>query len=70
MKKKSMILAVMTAFLLTGCADEVITVAGTIDGEEQEGTSYIEMQEFELKEAQTESGREEVKCCAVLIPAG
>ena len=41
MKKKSLILAVMTAFLLTGCADEVITVAGTIDGEEQEGTSYI-----------------------------
>lgn len=53
---------------LTGCGDQVITVAGisTQDGEE---TQYIEIKEFELKEQTEESGREEVSCCMVLIPA-
>lgn len=70
MKKRNIAFAVMAAFLLTGCANEVVTVAGTISEEDQEAAAYIEMKEFELKEEKKESGREEVRCCAVLIPAG
>ena len=68
MKKRILLLASL-ALLLTGCGEKVITVAGTWseDGQESE---YIEMKEFQIKEPETESGREEVSCCAVLIPAG
>lgn len=70
MRKTKLFIAAMAVFLLTGCSSEVITVTGTISEEEPETATYIEMKEFELKEAKTESGREEVQCCAVLIPAG
>lgn len=68
MKKRILLLASL-ALLLTGCGEKVITVAGTWseDGQESE---YIEMKEFQIKEPEAESGREEVSCCAVLIPAG
>lgn len=68
MKKRILLLASL-ALLLTGCGEKVITVAGTWseDGQESE---YIEMKEFQIREPETESGREEVSCCAVLIPAG
>lgn len=68
MKKRILLLASL-ALLLTGCGEKVITVAGiwSEDGQESE---YIEMKEFQIREPETESGREEVSCCAVLIPAG
>ena len=55
--------------LLTGCQEKVITVAG-LQSEDGQETTYIEMKEFQIKEPQTDSGREEVSCCAVLIPTG
>ena len=70
MKKKIFILIAMLTLFLTGCANEVITVAGTISEDEAQEATYIEIKEFEVKEKETESGREEVQCCAVLIPAG
>ena len=70
MRKTKLFIAAMAVFLLAGCSSEVITVTGTISEEEPETATYIEMKEFELKEAKTESGREEVQCCAALIPAG
>ena len=68
MKKRILLLASL-ALLLTGCGEKVITVAGiwSEDGQESE---YIEMKEFQIREPETESGREEVSCCAVLIPTG
>ena len=69
MKKKIVLLVLLTS-ILTGCGKEVITVAGTIAEEGQTPDSYIEMQAFELKETPEESGRQEVNCCAVLIPVG
>ena len=68
MKKKILLLASM-AMLLTGCQEKVITVAG-LQSEDGQETTYIEMKEFQIKEPQTDSGREEVSCCAVLIPTG
>ena len=68
MKKKILFLASM-AMLLTGCQEKVITVAG-LQSEDGQETTYIEMKEFQIKEPQTDSGREEVSCCAVLIPTG
>lgn len=70
MKRKGMILVAALSLFLTGCASEVITVAGTISEESPEPAAYIEIQEFELKEAQVDSERENINCCAVLIPAG
>ena len=68
MKKRILLLASLALFM-TGCGEKVITVAGIAseDGQERE---YIEMKEFQIKERETESSREEVSCCAVLIPAG
>lgn len=68
MKREFVILA-MVGLLLTGCEQKVITVAD-IQNEDGQEPQYIEMQEFELKEKSTASGREEVRCCTVLIPAG
>lgn len=68
MKKKILLLASLT-LLLSGCGQEVITVAG-IGQEEGQESGYIEMKEFQLKEPQEGSGREEVSCCAVMIPMG
>lgn len=56
-------------FSLLGCQEKVITVAD-IQEEEGQPVGYIEMQEFEIKEKEAESGREEVQYCAVMIPAG
>lgn len=67
--KRKMILIVLAAFLLSGCGKEAVTVAG-IMSEEDGGTTYIEMQEFELKEQGEEAVGEEVQHCVVLIPAG
>lgn len=58
----------LLSFLLTGCGNQVITVAD-LSSEDGEETQYIEMQEFELKEQVPESDREEVSYCAVMIPA-
>lgn len=66
--KRKLMLMVLAAFLLTGCAREAVTVAG-IQSEDGESMEYIEMQEFELKE-QEESTGEKVRYCAVMIPAG
>lgn len=66
--KRKLMLMVLAAFLLTGCAREAVTVAG-IQSEDGESMEYIEMQEFELKE-QEESIGEKVRYCAVMIPAG
>lgn len=51
------------------CGNKVVTVADMQESKEEQIT-YIEMQEFELKEIEEESGREEVKYCAVVIPEG
>lgn len=63
------ILCFIVGFGLCGCQEKVITVA-EIQDEEGQVVEYIEMQEFELKEVAAESGREEIKHCAVLIPTG
>ena len=68
MKKKAVLLA-MAGLLLMGCGQKVVTVAD-IQNEDGPDTGYIQMQEFELKEKETDSGREEVRLCTVLIPAG
>ena len=68
MKKKAVLLA-MAGLLLMGCGQKVVTVAD-IQNEDGPETGYIQMQEFELKEKETDSGREEVRLCTVLIPAG
>ena len=67
--KRKMLLLAMTGLLLTGCQQKVITVAD-IRNEDGQEPEYIEMQQFELKEKSTDSGREEIRCCTVLIPAG
>lgn len=59
----------MAGLLLSGCGQKVITVAD-IQNEDGQEPEYIEMEQFELKEKNTASGREEVRCCTVLIPAG
>lgn len=66
--KKRWIWIALLGTLLTGCSNQVISVADitTEDGEE---TQYIEIQEFELKEQEPENSREEVSYCAVMIPA-
>lgn len=66
MKKKILLLASL-AMLLTGCEQKVITVA-QIQSEDGEEAGYITMEEFELKEPEEDSGREEIRCCSVLIP--
>ena len=68
MKKKLLLLASLGLFL-TGCQERVITVAG-IQSEDGQESGYIEMKEFQIKEPTRERGREEVSCCAVLIPVG
>lgn len=62
-------LALAGAAGICGCREEVITVAG-IQSDESTAAEYIEMQEFELKETDEESGRESVRYCIVRIPAG
>lgn len=66
MKKKILLMASL-ALLLTGCEQKVITVA-QIQSEDGEESKYITMDEFQLKEPETESGREQISCCTVLIP--
>lgn len=71
MKKKALLLIVL-AFLLTGCQEKVITVAD-IQVEEGQEPEYIKMQEIELKDTKTinaESGEDDVRYCALLIPEG
>ena len=68
MKKKIFLMA-FVAFLLSGCGKEAVTVAG-IQSEDGEENGYIEMQEFELKQQEEEGTEEEIRYCAVLIPAG
>lgn len=71
MKRRSAFLVLMISGLLGICAcqKEVITVAD-IQGDEEEAPGYIEMKEFELKEREEESGREEIQYCVVMIPEG
>ena len=54
---------------MCGCEKKVISVSSVSEEEGQE-TEYIEMQELELKEKERENGRENIKYCAVMIPAG
>ena len=61
-------IAAMT-LVMCGCEKEVISVSSVSAGEGQE-TEYIEMQELELKEKEPDSGRENIRYCAVMIPAG
>ena len=69
-RKLFMAVAALTAVVaLAGCKEEVVTVAD-IQNDEEQTVEYIEMQQFELKEAEKESGREEILHCAVLIPEG
>jgi hypothetical protein len=55
---------------LCGCKEKVVTVSTVGSDEEGQETQYIEVQEFELKEKKQESGRENLRYCAVLIPEG
>lgn len=66
MKKRWVVLALFI-LLLTGCG-KTVTVAD-ISSEDEEA-EYIKVQEFEMKEQEPESGREDVSYCAVLIPEG
>ncbi|GFI18569.1 MAG: hypothetical protein HFI43_03920 [Lachnospiraceae bacterium] len=67
--KKRMILLSALLFLMTGCGQKVITVAG-IQSEEEVQADYIEIQEFELKKDGQAGQTEEGSFCAVLIPEG
>ncbi len=60
--------AMIGMLILSGCEDKVITAASVLD-EDGQTVEYIEMQEFELKEKQADIGREDVRYCAVMIPA-
>lgn len=70
MRKKCVwLLLVFAVCFLTACSKQVITVAGAVSDEEAQ-TQYIEMQEFELKEQEIETGRVDMSYCALLIPEG
>lgn len=68
MKKKTVLITILT-MLLTGCGQQVITVAN-IQAEEGQEAQYIEMKEFELKEAVPEETGDKPGYCVVLIPEG
>jgi len=57
------------AFVMCGCEEKIMTVSSVPSQEGQE-TEYIEMKEFQLKEKEADSDRENIKYCAVMIPAG
>lgn len=61
------VLGLLMAGGLTGCAQEVITVAGIQDPELTQA-EYIIIENFELKQEE-ENDKEEIAYCAVLIPA-
>ncbi len=63
------VICIVTVAGLCACSKKVVTVADIKESEEEK-TEYIEMQEFTMKEVEKESGREEVKYCAVVIPEG
>lgn len=64
----AVVMMTMLTVTFTGCQDKVITVADVQPKEEE--AVYIEMKEFALKEKEEDSHRENVKYCAVMIPAG
>ncbi len=70
MKKKALLLTALV-LILTGCQQKVITVAD-IQAEDGQEPEYIEMQKFELKDKTVLSadGEDDVRYCALLIPAG
>lgn len=73
MKKKilfSLAMVMMGFTFLTGCNDEVITVADNMNSSsaEGEGTEYIELETFEIQKEQAVE-REGIGYCAILIPA-
>ncbi|MCM1135251.1 MAG: hypothetical protein NC400_06700 [Clostridium sp.] len=68
--KKKIVLMAFLAGILMGCGQqEVITVAD-IQSEEGQKPEYIEMKEFELKEAKEETSGDKDGYCVVMIPAG
>lgn len=72
MKKKAVLLFTL-ALLLTGCQQKVITVADIQTEDDGQEPDYIKMQEIELKDTKTassESDGDDVRYCALLIPAG
>lgn len=73
-KLTAALLAAGAMLALCGCenkfiSQKVISVA-SVSEEEEQTAEYIEMKELELKEREEESGREEIKYCALMIPAG
>lgn len=55
--------------LMCGCEEKVITVS-SVREEDGQAAEYIEMQEFEIKEKEEGNDRENIRYCAVMIPAG
>lgn len=68
-KLTAVLLSAGMMLAMCGCEKKVISVS-TVSEEEGQETGYIEMQELELKEKERENGREDIKYCAVMIPAG
>lgn len=68
-KLTAVLLSAGMMLAMCGCEKKVISVS-TVSEEEGQETEYIEMQELELKEKERENGREDIKYCAVMIPAG
>ena len=68
-KLTAVLLSAGMMLAMCGCEKKVISVSSVSEEEGQE-TEYIEMQELELKEKERENGRENIKYCAVMIPAG
>lgn len=68
-KLTAVLLSAGMMLAMCGCEKKVISVS-TVSEEEGQETEYIEMQELELKEKERENGRENIKYCAVMIPAG
>lgn len=63
------VLGLLMAGGLTGCAEEVVTVAGVQDPELTQD-EYIIIEDFELKQEEEENDKEEIAYCAVMIPSG
>lgn len=68
-KLTAVLLSAGMMLAMCGCEKKVISVSSVSEEEGQE-TEYIEMQELELKEKERENGGENIKYCAVMIPAG
>lgn len=68
--KRKVILTALLSMFLTGCGKQQVITVADIQSEEGQEPKYIEMQEFELKEAAQEEAGDKSGYCVVMIPEG